>query len=76
MFKVDKVIPIYKKGDEHDKKNFRPISILPGMSMILERHVSKYLKKYLETNYLLYKLKSGILKHHSCQTALINILDD
>ena len=76
MFKVAKVIPIYKKGDEHDKKNLRSISILPGISMILERHVSKYLKKYMETNYLLYKRKSRFRKHHSCQTALIKILDD
>jgi len=44
--------------------------------MILERHVSKYLKTYLETNYLLYKRKSRFRKHHSCQTALIKNIDD
>jgi len=61
---------IYTKGDKHDKNNYRPICILPVISQILERHVSKYLKKYLETNYSHYNRQSGLRKHHSCQTAL------
>ena len=47
MFKVAKVIPIYKKGDKHDKNKYRPISILPVISLTLERHVSQYLKKLI-----------------------------
>ena len=35
---LNKVIPIYKKGDKHDNNNYRPISILPVISMIVERH--------------------------------------
>jgi len=76
VFKVAKVIPIYKKGDKHDNSNYRPICILPVTSLILERQVSNYLKKYLETNNLHYNRQSGFRKHHSCQTALITILDD
>jgi len=44
VFKVAKVIPIYKKGDKHDNKKYRPISIMPVISLGLERHVSQYLK--------------------------------
>jgi len=51
-------------------------SILPVISLIVERYVSKYLKNYLETNNLLYNRQSGFRKHHLCQTALIKILDD
>jgi len=43
VLKVAKFIPIYKKGDKHDKHNYRPISILPVISLILERHATKYL---------------------------------
>jgi len=77
VFKVAKVIPIYKKGDKHDKNKYRPISILPVILLILERHVSQYLKKtYLETNKLLYHRQSGFREHHSCQIGLIKIRDN
>ena len=43
-WKVAKVIPIYKgKGDQHDMSNYRPISVLPVLSKLFERHVSNML---------------------------------
>jgi len=39
-FKVGNVIQIYKTGDKFDKTNYRPISILPVLSLIFERHVN------------------------------------
>ena len=59
QFKIAKVIPVYKKGCKLDKNNYRPISILPVISKILERHTSKHLKQYLEINNLLYERQSG-----------------
>ena len=46
------------------------------MSLILERHVSTYLKVHLEENKLLYQRQSGFRQNHFCQTAFVNILDD
>ena len=76
IFKSAKVIPIHKKGSKSDKSNYRPISILPVMSLVFERHVSNSLRNYLESNHLLYDRQSGFRKYHSCQTALTLLTDD
>ena len=36
-FKKAKIIPVHKKGSKTDVNNYRPISLLPVMSKILER---------------------------------------
>ena len=75
-FKNAKVVPIHKKGAKNDKTNYRPISILPIISLILERHVSIYLKEHFEKNGLFYSRQSGFRTNHSCQTALVKLLDE
>ena len=76
-FKLARVVPIHKKGPKLlDYTNYRPISVLPITSLILERHVNLHLKAYLELDSLFYFRQSGFKEHHSCQTALIKIIDD
>ena len=36
--KVAKIIPIFKKDDEHDFNNYRPISLLPSISKVFEKN--------------------------------------
>ena len=75
-FKLARVVPIHKKGPTIDFTNYRPISVLPILSLILERHVNLHLKAYLELNSLFYFRQSGFREHHSCQTVLIKIIHD
>jgi len=75
MLKIANVIPLYKGGSVEDPNNYRPISLLPTISKIFEKHIAKQLHIYLESTGLLNKTQSGFRKYHSCQTALINIVD-
>ena len=75
IFKKAKVIPIHKSGITSDPNNFRPISILPILSKILERFVCNALTQFIDSNELLYVLQSGFRKNYSCTTAMINLYD-
>ena len=70
-----KVTPLYKDGARNDINNYRPISVLPVLSKILEKHVASSLSKFLRDNNLLYELKSAFRPGHSTETALIRLTD-
>ncbi len=59
QWKLVHVVPLFKKGDKHERNNYRPVSLLPCVSKILERIVFKYLFNYLRDNGLLSKDQSG-----------------
>ena len=37
VWRSSNIIPVFKKADEMDKSNFRPVSVLPALSKIYER---------------------------------------
>ena len=53
--KIAKVIPVFKKGDKENVENYRPISILPVFSKVLERIIYNRLYEYFMKNNLLHK---------------------
>ena len=68
--------PIFKKGNKADINNYRPISVLPIINAIFERHISNCMANYLKSNSLLYNHQSGFRRLHSCHTALTKIVDN
>lgn len=70
VWKTAGVTPIYKgKGSKDDKNNYRPISVLPILSKIFEKHIYQALCSYTRNNKLLYNLQSGFRGSHSTETA-------
>ena len=74
VWKNAKVAPIFKGGDMQNKTNYRPISVLPVLSKLIERHIANSLKSFLDTHNLLYAKQSGFRNSHSCETALTAII--
>ena len=73
--KIAKVTPVYKAGDSSDLGNYRPISVLPCFSKILERIMYKRLYKYLQENKILYCKQFGFQAGHSTDHAIIQLVD-
>ena len=65
-WKEAKVKPLHKGGPTNDLNNFRPISILPVLSKLFEKHVHESLLAFLEQYKLLYSTQSGFRPKHSC----------
>jgi hypothetical protein len=56
-------------------ENLRPISVLNTVSKIAEKHVSKHVTHFFESQGLFHSLQSGSRKYHSCETALLHLVD-
>ena len=63
-------------GGKDDANNYGPISILPTISKIFERHLSNQIKLFFNKANILSKHQSGFRENHSCQTALIRLIDE
>ena len=71
-----KVTPIFKSGKNELLTNYRPISVLPCFSKILERIMYNRLFKYLTKNNLLFEeRKFGFREGHSTEHALIELVN-
>ena len=53
--KIAKLKPLFKKGSKSDTKNYRPISLLPVVSKIIQKTIQIQTQEYLDKNGLLYK---------------------
>lgn len=69
-FKTAVIIPIYKNGPKNVLSNYRPISILPAFSKILERIMNNRLTQYLEDRNLLSQQQFGFRKNRSTSDAV------
>ena len=62
---------MFKKGVKSDLNNYRPISVIPVVSKVLEKIVYDQLYQYLNNNKLLSSCQSGFRSLHRTLTALL-----
>ena len=74
MFQL--VTVLFISGDQTTASNYRPISILPTLSKILERAVHFQLYDYLNIDHLLTYEQFSFRPKHSKVTALASFADD
>lgn len=71
--KVSTIRPIHKGGDGDDVSNYRPISLLPALSKILEKLVNKRLKNFLESRNILSNNQFGFRMKRSTEDAVTQL---
>lgn len=73
--KIAKVIPIFKKGDLSLFENYRPISLLPSISKVLEKIIFTQLSSYFNDLKLLFDNQYGFRPKHSTEYAALELID-
>ncbi|XP_057296156.1 uncharacterized protein LOC130625097 [Hydractinia symbiolongicarpus] len=72
ILKLSEVIPVFKKGDNSRKENYRPISILNSFSKILERLLFNQISSYFQP--IFSSLLCGFRSKYNTQNALFRLI--
>ena len=70
------VIPLHKKENPSVASNFRPVTLVPVISKIVERLVHEQLTVYLTDNCIFSEDQHGFMAQHSTCTALLSVTDE
>ena len=71
-YKIQRITPIFKKGQKTKAENFRPVSLTAHSIKIFERILRAKLTHYFESNCLLNPNQHGFRQQRSCATQLIS----
>lgn len=70
------VSPVYKKGDRYKAENYRPISLTCICCKLMEHIVTSHIMDHANRNNILYPLQHGFRSKRSCETQLIEFIDE
>ena len=73
--KKGNIVPIFKKEDKRNIKNYRPVSLLPIRSKIFERIIYSSMLNYFLDNNLISPKQFGFIPADSCLNQLSQSLD-
>ena len=75
LLKIAKVLPIYKRGDNDNPVNYRPISLLSTFDKLFEKVVYNRLQSFIIKNKFIYKFQYGFRKNHATTYAFIDVME-
>ena len=75
FMKIAKVFPLFKKGDDSDICNYRPISLLSSLSKILEKLIFTRTINFLNLHNVFTNSQFGFRQKHSTIHALLKFID-
>ena len=73
--KCAKIVPLYKSGEKSQLDNYRPISILPAFSKVIERLIYRQLHKYLKDNKFLSPAQFGFRSGRCTSQAVLRLTE-
>ena len=74
--KIAKVTPLFKSGDSAITGNYRPVSVLPIFSKVLERVMYNRVYLHFIQNDLFYSKQFGFQKNTSTEHAILQLIDE
>ena len=73
--KIPRVIPLYKAGKKDLFTNYRPVSLLPQFSKILEKIYNSRLDKFVSKHDILSNSQYGFRQNMSTNLALLELVE-
>ena len=70
------ITPIYKAGGKDKFNNYRPISLLPVLSKVLEKILKSYIISYLDDQNIINPLQFGFRTRHCTYMPIAHMYDD
>ena len=70
------VAPLYKNGPQSDPSNYRPITLTCILCKLTEHIIASNISAHFTRYNILYDLQHGFRERRSCETQLIQLVDD
>ena len=74
--KIAKVLPVHKNGAKNEFNNYRPISLLPQFSKILEKLFDLRMEKFVNKHNILHDCQFGFRAGRSPNMALLSLIEN
>ena len=76
IWRTANICPIFKKGKKFEAVNYRPVSLTCISCKIMEHIITSHIMNHADANNIMYPLQHGFRRGLSCETQLIEFIDD